>query len=306
MVCQGLQSCLEPGFLEPHPIIDKLANVSSNSQNPNLESEEEHEDEEEIKNNNNNGGSFCWSFIQLDTNYNNNNTQNVKEENAEEIYVHPLTKRSSSQLSTQSLEMCTEGLGSETGSNNDDEIMADLSCLSCEIQSSSTTSTSNTRRGRLIQRPMKMERQESFPPPLTLISGSDGIQLKPHREGGRLVLKAVAFSHNSCLRAERIDGRLRLFSLSNDGNGNGNGNGDDPRSVVEYTDDDDDNEEEEEEEEEEEQEEERIRGSGGIKMECEIESEEFARLPPSSRCKEEGPIKNRGIIDWEPVWVAIS
>lgn len=290
MVCQGLQSCLEPGVSEPHVIFDKLANISSNSQNPNLESQQE------IKNN---GDSFCWSFIQqgLLNNNNNINTRNVKEEKTEEIYVHPLSKPSFSQLSTQSLEMCTEGLGSETGSNNDDEIMADLSCLSCEIQSS-TTSTSNnnnnTRRGKAIPRPRKMEKQGSFPPPLTLISGSDGIKLRPHREDGRLVLKAVAFSHKTHFRAERIDGRLKLFSLSSNGNGN------DSASVAEYTD--EDNEEEEEEEEEGE----RIKESGGKKMECEIESEEFARLTSSSRCKEEGPRKNRGIINWEPVWVAIS
>lgn len=292
MVCQGLQSCLEPGFLEPRAIIDKLANVSQSnipiwsSQKPNLESQEHKEESK------NDGDLLCWSFIQQSVL---NNTQNVKEEATEEVYVHPLAKLSSSTLSTQSLEMCTEGLGSETGSNNvDDEIMADLSSLSCEIQTSTTSSSS--RRGR-IQR--SREYLASFPPPLTLISGTDGIQLRPHREGGRLVLKAVAFSHKSCFRAERTDCRLRLFSLSKDDNTN------DSRSV-EYTDDyvcDDDTEEEEEGDEEEEEEEECKRGSCGKKLECEIESEEFPR--PSSRCKEEGPRNNRGL-NWEPVWVAIS
>uniref|UniRef100_A0A0V0HD77 Putative ovule protein n=1 Tax=Solanum chacoense TaxID=4108 RepID=A0A0V0HD77_SOLCH len=101
--------------------------------------------------------------------------------------------------------MCTESLGSETGS--------DISEISSENnyyyysrpskcgKKHSTTTTNKT----LVAH---------FPPPLTSIN--NGLQLRSHREGDRLILKATTITApKSCFKAERLDGRLRLSFWNN-------------------------------------------------------------------------------------------
>ncbi|KAI5680288.1 hypothetical protein M9H77_01515 [Catharanthus roseus] len=343
-VCQGLQSCLEPGFIEP---IDKItppprSNISQSfpwpKKNP-IISQENQTPFPQNKNPFSNKFGFdhepenqTWNFTKI---LSSTNTK-TEQEQEEKVYVHPLAKRSLSTLSTQSLEMCTEGLGSETGSNNG-EFMADLSC-----------GKQNNNQGIQRSRLKKQEQQGNFPPPLTLIGGSDGIQLRPHREGGRLVLKAVTFCRKSCFQAERVGGRLRLFSLSKENQELEHKHQVSPDSYNEtellktnFT-------SEERQDSEKEEEDGNIRESvidfvirassgigatslhisslcveneglktdsisdeiqnseeGGGMGEMEITSEELPRRS-SSRCKEEGPT-NRGLqISWEPVWMAIS
>ncbi|PPD93615.1 hypothetical protein GOBAR_DD09446 [Gossypium barbadense] len=180
-VCQGLQSCLE--VVESRVSRLKLAPPKSNfppsivttDPKPTVYNEEKNTT---ITNTNDMGG---WSCIQSLSNAK-ASTENDK------VYVHPLVKRSASRLSEKSLEMCTERLGSETGSEVSD-CSDDISLFSMDTRSQ-TVACNIPPKPRAIR---KMSRSSSFPPPLTSISGSNCVQVKSHREGGRLVLQAVSF-----------------------------------------------------------------------------------------------------------------
>ncbi|KAK4418267.1 protein FANTASTIC FOUR 2 [Sesamum alatum] len=135
-----------------------------------------------------------WNFT--------HNSCRQSSDETEQVYVHPLVKRAASCLSTRSLEMCTESLGSETG-NCIDSMVDEFSHHGFDNQISKQTKTRELAK--------KVKHSTSFPPPLTSISGSDGVQVQTHREGGRLVIKAFSFS--SCttyFQTERHNGRLRL------------------------------------------------------------------------------------------------
>ncbi|KAL4564582.1 hypothetical protein LXL04_028646 [Taraxacum kok-saghyz] len=116
------------------------------------------------------------------------------------LYLHD---QKSLKLSQKSLELCTESLGSETGSDNTsvDETIFSI-----------PTSSLLVKRRRKNQVESKKVLSRSFPPPLTTMSGSIPFQVRPHREGGRLIIEAMKFSlGTSCLlRAERSHGRLLL------------------------------------------------------------------------------------------------
>ncbi|XP_057507942.1 protein FANTASTIC FOUR 2-like [Actinidia eriantha] len=167
MVCQGLQSCLEPSVLRQKDV--------------------------EFR-----------SFIQALTNISHNQNELMTEK--EKVYVHPLSRRSSSStLSMKSLEMCTESLGSETGSEIR-ERSDELSLISYKNENSLFKQESKS-----LEFSRKLISTNSFPPPLSSISGSDSFRVMPHREGGRLVIKAVTISSSEgYFQTERVDGRLRL------------------------------------------------------------------------------------------------
>ncbi|XP_057800851.1 protein FANTASTIC FOUR 3-like [Salvia miltiorrhiza] len=116
--------------------------------------------------------------------------------NGEEAYAnYPFSK---SFLSSKSLEMCTESLGSETGSGIDHFTVDTCRGIS---------------QARKQQKPMKTAKLRSFPPPLSSISA----QVHTHREGGRLVIKAFPLSSSgSSFQAERGNGRLKLSLLKHD------------------------------------------------------------------------------------------
>ncbi|XP_076922490.1 protein FANTASTIC FOUR 2-like [Bidens hawaiensis] len=147
--------------------------------------------------------SAGWSFLKVLEN------PSLDSKKLDEVYVHPMVKRSASALSSKSLEMCTESLGSETGSDvseSGDEFYA--------------ISMEERERLRAIQRSKcrnfdRKVRRNDFPPPLTSISGSDGaVKVNQHREGGRLVIKAVSFFNcGTHFQTERTNGRLRLSLL---------------------------------------------------------------------------------------------
>ncbi|XP_022728310.1 protein FANTASTIC FOUR 2-like [Durio zibethinus] len=141
-----------------------------------------------------------WSFLQSLSNAE-DSTEHDK------VYVHPLVKPSASALSEKSLKMCTESLGSETGSEVSDS-SDDIFLLSLETEACNPSKP----RENLVTR--KMSRGSNFPPPLTSISGSNGVQVRSQREGGRLVLQAVTIRPcHSFFHVERSDGRLRLSLL---------------------------------------------------------------------------------------------
>ncbi|KAF5813615.1 putative The fantastic four family protein [Helianthus annuus] len=100
-------------------------------------------------------------------------------------------------LSEKSLELCTESLGSETGSDMSDDD------ANFAVPISSLSVTKRRREKKVLPR--------SFPPPLMTMSGSKLFQVRPHREGGRLIIDAIETDlGNSCLRAERSKGRFKL------------------------------------------------------------------------------------------------
>ncbi|GAB2285613.1 hypothetical protein Dimus_020055 [Dionaea muscipula] len=142
-------------------------------------------------------------------------------------YVHPKAKRlaacsssSSSALSEKSLEICTECLGSETGSDgfssyppSDDEESAEAEEEFCPWRApNGDESPVNhhffTSRKLLV-----------FPPPLPSIpNGGDGsnLHLRSHRRNGRLVVEAISVPSRNCFRARRQDGRLLLTLATNE------------------------------------------------------------------------------------------
>ncbi|CAH9085116.1 unnamed protein product [Cuscuta europaea] len=116
--------------------------------------------------------------------------------------------RSLSALSTKSLEMCTEGLGCETG--------FDIT-LSVEelIGKPPPPEPSPTKPAGMITGD-KINKSKAFPPALSSSKGraglDDGVKMmRPRREGGRLVLTAISVTRpDSFFLASRSDGRLML------------------------------------------------------------------------------------------------
>ena len=349
-VCQGLQSCLEPRLVEQRVLRLKLSPPASSfsrsfglAQRPGSstsDSREAHEKSHTEENNKNNkdknndkvvddcniksqknGELGGWSFIQALS----NTSLSFKEVlDTDKVYVHPLVKRSSSMLSAKSLEMCTESLGSESGTG--------ISQSSHEVSSPSWRNSEKfaVRELSEVQKTgmkNKMTRSTSFPPPLTSISsrGGGGLQVRPHREDGRLVIEAVAIpACHSYFHADRSDGRLRLQLLKDcfqNCNNEATKEEDDEQVVeedgeveadeeaVEGGGNEDESDEtdgesahwgEEEKEEEEEEEEMEVTG-GNVAGEIEL-----GKLPRPSRCMEGGGHTNNSLMNWESIWVATS
>ncbi|KAK9146701.1 hypothetical protein Sjap_006604 [Stephania japonica] len=131
--------------------------------------------------------------------------QSLTKEDNEKHYVHPLAKSpSSSKLSEKSLELCTENLGCETGNGS-------ISSLSTSSDSEGSPKEIARERSKSRKVLHKKVSSRSFPPPLSSISNADNIHFRPHREGGRLVIKVVTIPPSQTrFQAERTDGRLRL------------------------------------------------------------------------------------------------
>ncbi|MBA0877783.1 hypothetical protein Goshw_008456 [Gossypium schwendimanii] len=241
-VCQGLQLCLEPRIVESHFLRLKLAPPTSFTNPSEPEPISYHNDYDDtdinITDGDNNSDNISkqnadmgvWSFLQSLAGPKDSTENN-------EVYVHPLVKSSASALSKKSLEMCTESLGSETGSDISDDITFGCCSPSKHRENSVTRRMSYSRSfpppltsisgSNMSYNPLKtrensvMKRMNrssssssSFPPPLTSISGSNGVQVTSHREGGRLVLQAVNVpSCQTYFHVERSEGRLRLCLL---------------------------------------------------------------------------------------------
>ncbi|KAJ9171954.1 hypothetical protein P3X46_015249 [Hevea brasiliensis] len=296
--CQGLQSCLEPARLQVEPRVLRLtlappkSNISRCSP-PEVKSFVPHSDGDS-KSTNDNVDMGGWSFLQsLDINTAPSTRETTEED---KIYIPPNFKRSSSMLSEKSLQMCTENLGSETG-NDGGESSDEMALLSLSnINHESPREKSKFRGSRRI-----MSRSASFPPPLTSIRGSTSVQVRSHREGGRLVLKAVSVS--SCqayFHAERIDGQLKLhlvkdcFPTHDDTEEE-----EDKVAAVEEESVDEASEGEEDAEVDNWKAElsEENSGNGGGEMEME-------KLPTPSRCKEGGRGSKSLLNNWRTFWVA--
>ncbi|XP_074289618.1 uncharacterized protein LOC141614768 [Silene latifolia] len=170
-------------------------------------------------------------------------------------YVHPLVKRASS-LSEKSLEICTESLGSETGSdgfssplsdhgeehevvdeeyivenvivrNNDYVDVGNKCSYNYQVKNNKKVNNNNGNgNGYGVVK--------SFPPPLLSLAHRDdgsNVEMRTRRQDGRLVVEAVSVPSRNCFRARREDGRL-LLTLTND-----NDNEDDEEEEFEDEDD---------------------------------------------------------------------
>ncbi|KAL8222918.1 hypothetical protein R6Q57_020317 [Mikania cordata] len=121
--------------------------------------------------------------------------------NTDRINSHDLYNQKSLKLSQKSLELCTESLGSETGSDMSDDDTFFAVPVSC----------SSVRKSRRDRMEGKKVLARSFPPPLRTMDGSKLFQVRTHRGGGRLVIEAIETDlWTGCLTAERSEGRLQL------------------------------------------------------------------------------------------------
>ncbi|GAU22329.1 hypothetical protein TSUD_106570 [Trifolium subterraneum] len=128
-------------------------------------------------------------------------------------YIHPLVKKSKNCLSEKSLNICTESLGSETGSND----------FSSSYTSSEDNSSDDVDDEKSNKKVNKVKKSRYFPPPLPSLtsqsqhSESQPLQMRPHRDNGRLFLflQVVSVpSHNNFL-AKRQNGHLILTFANN-------------------------------------------------------------------------------------------
>ncbi|XP_028773955.1 protein FANTASTIC FOUR 3-like [Neltuma alba] len=238
---------------------------------------------EEISSKTDKGG---WSFLQALSNVHHGGLKEPWEK--ESIYVHPQAKRSSLILSEKSLQLCTENLGNETGTDIVGNSI-DLLCSSCSSSEHGSAGDSQTVEQTRAARPVlggKKTKTQNFPPPLTTIRGSESLRVRPHREEGRLVIEAVRVPLSAtCFKAERSHGRLRLRLLENESTSFDSEDGDaDEIEEVES----EMKEEEVEDEEEEEERDGRIEGLRGYDM--------------PRRCKE-GECENNEMLIFESLWV---
>ncbi|XP_051134620.1 protein FAF-like, chloroplastic [Andrographis paniculata] len=125
-------------------------------------------------------------------------------------YVHPLVKRASSSLSEKSLEICTESLGSETGSD-----CFSAYCSSDEGKEGDDRIFEETNKvGEILCGAVKYKKSaaavEPPPPPPPIHSISASIHMSSHRENGRLVVEAVSVPARNFFQAHRQNGRLVL------------------------------------------------------------------------------------------------
>ncbi|KAK1292912.1 hypothetical protein QJS10_CPB17g00796 [Acorus calamus] len=156
-------------------------------------------------------------------------------------YIHPLERRSSfgCLMSQKSLEICTESLGSETGTDcftSSDEFDFDFfnSPPSSEAGDDEAAAAAHDEEDESMTKLKRRRHQKkqqlmgsvnyhcssmslksapkSYPPPLPSISRRDGpcLHMRPHRVDGRLVVEAVPVPSQNYLHVQRENGRLVL------------------------------------------------------------------------------------------------
>ncbi|KAF9677568.1 hypothetical protein SADUNF_Sadunf08G0121300 [Salix dunnii] len=320
MVCQGLQSCLESPIVESRTLRLRLSSphlhfsqsldfvlkpclldsdtkeVCDKSHSEETRHKSSFLHDKDTSSNPDLGG---WSFLQALSTTPEGPKESMEGEN---IYVHPLYNRSSSMLSEKSLELCTENLGSESGSEIIESSIFSLSSSDSGVGNS--PAREHQKPHRLLG--AKKANSRSFPPPLTTMRGSKSLQVRPHREDGRLIIRAVeAPSRHTCLHAERKDGRLRLsfvkdstsdfdfMGVASTKENRGNDKEDEIENDMDYVDDLDDGEgnfmpfEEEV-------------GGDDLDIDTAPGMEDFQR---PRMCKE-GEVENKGLLNWEPFLVA--
>ncbi|KAG4385946.1 hypothetical protein AAZX31_12G178800 [Glycine max] len=128
-------------------------------------------------------------------------------------YVHPLVRKSKSCLSEKSLEICTESLGSETGSDG----VSSYSPSETEDSEGEKKNVEEEEAEESVQITHEEDFQvpkcnyaekkplpRSFPPPLP------SLHMRSHRDNGRLFLQAVSVPSQNNFCAQRENGCLVL------------------------------------------------------------------------------------------------
>ncbi|CAJ2660249.1 unnamed protein product [Trifolium pratense] len=142
-------------------------------------------------------------------------------------YIHPLEKKSKNWLSEKSLEICTESLGSETGSDwfcssytsssEDNNSLEDDEKLKAKVE---ICDDENPKHNYSIRK--KTKKPSCLPPPLPSLTSqsqhgqSQPLQMRSYRDNGRLFLflQVVSIPHNNFF-ATRQNGRL-ILTIAND------------------------------------------------------------------------------------------
>ncbi|CAJ1956231.1 unnamed protein product [Sphenostylis stenocarpa] len=129
-------------------------------------------------------------------------------------YVHPLVRRSKSCLSEKSLEICTESLGSETGSDGfssyspseTDDSEEEKEEKEEEVKEIETVEITHVEEFQVRKQnhAVKKSSPRSFPPPLP------SLHMRSHRDNGRLFIQAVSVPSQINFFAQRENGRLVL------------------------------------------------------------------------------------------------
>ncbi|KAK7357509.1 hypothetical protein VNO80_16797 [Phaseolus coccineus] len=212
IVCHGLQSHLDSQLAES--IVLKLRLPSSKppptqffkpsfwDSNSTLKPHTEENNKSTTTPSNSNSCSFLEAL------------SNVSKEPSNDLttYLHPQQKRSSLTLSPESLQLCTENLGNESGSDSDE---SSIDMLSAVNANSGTREQTQKGQPRQLSTAKKAKAQ-NFPPPLTTLRGSEPLRVRPHRENGRLVIEVTKVPPSPlCFQSERSHGRLRLCFLTN-------------------------------------------------------------------------------------------
>ncbi|KAF8093302.1 hypothetical protein N665_0385s0049 [Sinapis alba] len=219
--------------------------------------------------------SESWSFLES---ISNSSSDGKDKKTLLPPYVHTPSSRRT--LSDESLALCTESLGSETGSDviNDQ----DLFSVTSELQTIETRPTTT----RSSRQDKKRNMMASLPPPLTSMRGFDGIQVKSQRENGRLVMTAMKpLPRDRCLQ-DRSNGCVRLAILIDSNDHIETETKEEEEETVEIM---RDNQEQIKQYEEEE----------------EVEVMVIKNTKRSNRCHE-GDLENRGFLNWESFCVATS
>ncbi|XP_006298092.2 protein FANTASTIC FOUR 4 [Capsella rubella] len=232
--------------------------------------------------------SVSWSFLESLS----NSSSNDEEKKTLSLFQSPSSRRT---LSDESLALCTESLGSETGSDiiHEDEYLFSVSSESQTVETRTASATS---------RPSRQDKRRnamaSLPPPLTSMSGFDCIEVKSHRENGRLVMTAAKPPpRNRCLQ-DRSNGCVRLAILIGSDDHIEAETKEEEEEETTYTMRDNEEDIPEYYEEEEEVGEE-------AEKEEEIEVKGVEKIQRSRRCIE-GDRRNRGFLNWESFCVATS
>ncbi|KAI3795893.1 hypothetical protein L1987_38553 [Smallanthus sonchifolius] len=156
-----------------------------------------------------------------------------KQDDSVKPYVHPLVKKSASSLSEKSLKICTESLGSETGSDVFSSLASSENRASKNHveereeekekskEEDKVVKHANNSFACLTTKKAQQAQTRSFPPPLPSLAAArtDGPSLHMHsrRVDGRLVLEAVSINQQKYFEAQRQDGRF-LLTFINDPN----------------------------------------------------------------------------------------
>jgi len=128
-------------------------------------------------------------------------------------YVHPLVRRSKSCLSEKSLQICTESLGSETGSDgfssyspSETEDSSEEEKEEKEEEEREKVEVSHEEEFQVPKQnhAVKKSSPRSFPPPLP------SLHMRSHRDNGRLFIEAVSVPSQNNFSAQRENGRLVL------------------------------------------------------------------------------------------------